>query len=301
MAIEQANAESVFKTIDAIRRENFRAPSNIFLSSSELCDVLEKKECFSLQNEKAIFIMIPYHNTYYDILFAAINEESLRNIIDEFKLNWHADWPIRVSVIGTEREAGKIAEVFGAAGFSLGKKLARTRQKAASGCVKEAMHDLSMSKKVDSGGMCPPERTANFSFAVAGDEKEILSLLLEVFDPRDDNIPELDAIRENIKKKQVVVVRTAGLIAYLHYFEIKNGAYYGWYDVTRKEYRNQFLLFGLDEFLSRHFVENRITINRTYGWRDTANRRLMKFAMLNNQICDGVYLYNLKWHAENNR
>lgn len=290
MEIEHVNAESVFKTIDAIRRENFRAPSNIFKSYSELCDLLKKKECFCLQNEKAVFIMIPYHNVYYDILFVAINEEYLRNIIDEFKLNWHRDLPVRVSVIGTEREAEKIAEVFGSAGFSLGKKLARIRQ----GVVREGDRDKMV-------GFLSPKKEGseqiNFSFAVAGDEKEILSLLLEEFDPCDYTMPELEDIIESIKKMQIVVAKHKSMIIGLHYFEIKNHIFYGIYDLVQKSYRKNFLLYDIYNFRNSFFLKNGITINRYFGWRDTSNKRLMQLSKIQGEVCDGIFIYNMKYNA----
>lgn len=298
MAIEQANAESVFKAIDAIRRENFRALSNIFLSSSELCDIFEKKECFYLQNEKAIFIMIPYHNTYYDILFTAIDEDSLRDIIDEFKLFYNRNWTIRTSIIGKEEYAESIANLFEKSGFYLGKKLARTIINIPQNNIKNSINSINSTCLKNDGKNNEELEGFNTSFAEHGDEKEILSLLLGEFDLCDDNIPELDMIIRNINKNQVAVIKRNKQIVGFQYFEIKNGKCNTLYDFIKKEYRGKFLLFLLIEFINKFFKENNIKINRNYGWRDTSNKRLMKFAILNNQIPDGVYIYNMKLNAK---
>lgn len=295
MLLEKASPEVIWKKIDEIRSKNPFALGNIFLNYNEIHDIFKKKECLFLQDDNAIFILIPYHNTFYDILYTALNDEALKHIIDNFKLLYDRKLKVRVSIVGKEDKAESVASLFAEKGFSLGKKLARTLIKKNNQDVDKAKSSLS--QEIEST-YSDCFTTKDVSFANSGDEKQILSLLLEEFDPCDDNIPELEVIADNIKKKQIIVIKDNGIIACFHYFEIKNGKYYGIYDVTRKEYRGEFVFFAIDKFLKQYFIKNNIVINRSYGWRDTANKRLMKFAILNNQIPDGVYIYNMKWEGK---
>lgn len=297
MLLEKASPEVIWKKIDEIRSKNPFALGNIFLNYNEIHDIFKKKECLFLQDDNAIFILIPYHNTFYDILYTALNDEALKHIIDNFKLLYDRKLKVRVSIVGKEDKAESVVSIFAERGFYLGKKLARTLSRKTNKEVHDVISSLSLSSKL-AGAQSDKLTDENVSFAVAGDEKEILSLLLEEFDPSDDNIPELEAISENINKKQVVVIKDNGAIVCLHYFEIKDGKYYGIYDVTRKEYRGEFLFFAIPKFLDQYFIKNNIVINRSYGWRDTANKRLMKYAILNNQIPDGIYIYNMKWDGK---
>ena len=302
MTFEQANAETVLRAMDVIRGGNGRAPHNIFKNPGELRGLLKKKECLCLRNGKAVLVMIPCHDTYYDVLFIAIDEEALGNIIDEFKREWPAGWPVHVSVIGTEHEAGKIVGIFETAGFSLRKKLARTRQVFNSRCERRNEIYVQMLRQSEQEGsvetdQCKP--TINVSCAVPGDEKEILSLLLEEFDPLDDTLPELDDIIEHIRKKEIIVARDNGMLVGIHYFEIINSIYYGIYDMIKKSYRKYLIAFDIGEFRNLLVSEKGITINRYIGWRDTQNRRLMRLSELRGEKCDGVVVYSMKYTTGN--
>ena len=135
-------------------------------------------------------------------------------------------------------------------------------------------------------------------FALPGDEQEILDLLLEEFDPVADNLPTLAEIRENIEKQQVAILRNEGKILSLHYFTIHNSIYYGWYDITRKEYRGDFLFLKIELFVSDHFQKNGIRFKRAYGWRDITNKRHKREDRLGGKAWENVFTDYLLWAGE---
>ena len=114
---------------------------------------------------------------------------------------------------------------------------------------------------------------------------------MEEFDVCDDDVPELEAIKDSIEKKEIVVSRDNGIMTALNYFKLKNHTCYSWYDVTRKEYRHKFEFFDLYNYRADYFSRNNIVINRYVGWRNPANRRLMKFAARFNEFPDGIYVH----------
>lgn len=141
------------------------------------------------------------------------------------------------------------------------------------------------------------------SFAEIGDAEEILEILKENFDLVGDNIPELFSIRQNISKRQVLVLRQDQRIASLLYFTIKNNIFHGLYDVTRKEYRGSAGLFLANSvFRYEYFKSHGIKFKRFLGWRDSGNKKLMKYAETRSpERPDGVVIYNMLWTPDEAR
>lgn len=301
MNIKSSYFNTVIYKINEIKNKNSLSLSNIF-DFKEFEDIITNKKCISFETEYALFVLTPFHEKYYNIFYMASDIKQLENILNIFIAEYKSSMMVRVSVIGKEPQAGDVAKLFERAGFLLGKRLARMIFKQKEQNIDSIVSDIS-SEKISYGKQKGSDQKSNeiriFQFAVSGDEYEIFEMLQNEFDICDDNIPEVDDIAENVKKKQVVVIRDNGKIVSFHYFELKNNKYYGLYDVTRPEYRSQFLVLGIYYFLNNYFSKNKIVINRSYGWRDTANKRLMKFALLNNQIPDGVYIYNMKFKVVN--
>ncbi len=84
------------------------------------------------------------------------------------------------------------------------------------------------------------------------------------------------------------------MVIKLFQFIIKNKCHYSLYDVTRKEYRKTFPFFAILDFEKKYFARKKVEITRSYGWRDSANEKLLKHAIRNFQIPDGVTIYNMR-------
>lgn len=281
--MERANLSSLVSSLDAIKAVTPFALSNI-MDYREVCGLVEKKSCLLLRRDYAMLLLVPRHDSFYDIFYCAQDASALKSILADFKNTYDGSYYARISVIGKEAQIIPVSRILEECGFTLSKKKARTQHKPTANTV-ESMAVLQSTRSRDDNS------DYTVSFAAAGDEEEILSLLLEEFDVCDDDVPELEAIRDSIEKKEIVVSRDNGIMTALNYFKVKNHTCYSWYDVTRKEYRHKLEFFDLHKYRADYFSRNNIVINRYVGWRNPANRRLMKFAARFNEFPDGVYIY----------
>lgn len=268
---------------DSLKASHASLLHNIFQDSNKLNELLQNKNCLLYNTPEIIFLLIPLHNIYYDFLYMATDLEALHHNLLLFLRENGVPLPLRASIIGKEPYAGEAAEVFEQAGFSLGRRIARMRN------LNDAKN---MEKNVRYMREDSSQDESNVEFAVHGDEQDILDLLLSEFDIRSDNLPELSEIAANISRKQVLVIRKNARIVALHYFTRQNASVYGWYDVTRKEFRKNYLYQDMMLFLYKYWAKQNVVL-RSYSWRDVANKRLMALARQCNQIQDGVYIYNM--------
>lgn len=290
--IEPANFESIINRINSLKLKSRNILSNSFHHAKALSELLNKKECLCYLHDDTLFLLIPYHNHYYDLLFFSTDTVALKEAVSRFLSCYDRHLVLRVSVIGKESFADDISFLFKDCGFSLLKKLARTRIVTSTAATRQVISDF--------------EKTASSSaeyeasLATEEDKEAVLSLLLEAFDYCADGIPEPDEILDNIRKQQVIVIKDENeAIMACHYFEVKNGVHYAYYEVVKKEYRTRFLLPELNKLVGK--ILARYTINRSYGWRDTQNKRLMKYALMTNEILDGVYVVNMAYKADGKR
>lgn len=268
---------ALLERMDAIRAAHAGTVHNIFLDARQLAGLAARPDSLTLVGDSSVFVLVPKHGAFYDILFMAASGDALRAALPP--LADRLDMPARVSLVGAERACADLAEIWYLSGFRLGKKIAR-------------MHNLEDVKEIEKKLEEHQDLPWQAEFAVPGDEWAILDLLLTEFDPRSDNLPELADIADNIRKKQVFVIRDGARIVSVHYFTRKGAIAYGWYDITRKEYRKKLLYFSMLHFQYK-FWKTQPEAKRSYSWRDTANTRLMALARACSQFSDGVYIYNL--------
>jgi len=287
-SLHRADIATFADAVDSLKKENRGVLSNVFLSISELADIFVKKECFISAFEETIIVLIPYHDKYFDLLFYTSTKEHLKNAMDIFtRVIYKHDFPVRISVIGVEPLTGEIASLLENFSFELSKKIGRVNFTSSKN---EAAEDFfsSFGKDKRKGGV-----KVSPSFADLDDAQAVLDMLLEEFDLCSENIPELDAIRENIRKKNVVVAKKHGEIIAICYFTIKNRIRFCIYEYTRKEYRGAGVMFYLNNFVEKYFKKNNIKLARSYGWRDVNKKRLIKIYRALGENFDGVYIYNL--------
>lgn len=257
--------------------------TNIFLDSTSLQEVLSERHCLQYNTDKALFLLVPRHNSYYDCLYMAVDGLALKKGIDAVLSNYHSEMSIRGAVIGKEPQALEIAEIFHDLGFRLTKRLLRMQLGAPAQKILDAMRPFA------------DENRDSMSFATPDDAEEILEILKDNFDLVADNLPELSVIRDNIVKKQVAILRRDNKIASLHYFHIYNSTLHSLYDVTRKEYRKEGFFMALAIFINEYFSGQSKKSMRAFGWRDATNQKLVKHAKKSNQNSDGVIIYNMLW------
>jgi len=195
----------------------------------------------------------------------------------------------RASVVGKYPHAEEESNCFKDNGFILTKKLLRMRLNKASDNIIEIMRPYAQ------------EYDVYMSFAGVNDAEEILEILKGEFDIVADNIPEVKKIRNDIKNRQVVILKKNNQIASLQYFNFYNNTLHSLYDVTRKEYRREGFFMALAVFVNDYFTALGKKNVRALGWRDAAKQKLVKHARKSNQHPDGVVIYNMLWTPSSNK
>lgn len=239
------------------------------------------------RDENAIFLLAPRHD-FHEIIFFVESMNQLPGTLAALIHKSGAEKRYRITLNYQQsdpNEENELVRTLFQSGFVRTKRLARIRAK-----FDETRKALC--EKLAAPIPYTPE------FARLGDEQEILDLLLEEFDPVADNLPTLAEIRENIEKQQVAIIRHEGKILSTHYFTIQNSIYYGWWDITRKEYRGDFLFLKIELFVSDHFQKNGIRFKRAYGWRDITNKRHKREDKLAGKSWESVFTDYLLWPGE---
>ena len=288
--MQAATFEDFSVAYDALKTNARGTVSNIFLNRYNLCELTESKHCLQYVTENSIFLLIPTHDIYYDLLYISKDKESMSTSLAKLLSEYRSALPMRCSIVGKEPLAGELSQLFEKKGFRLIKKLLRMRLAEPETKILEAMRPYA------------EEYRGQISFAHEKDAEEILSILLDNFDPAGDNLPELQSIREHIASKNIAVLKKDGKIVSLHYFSVQNSTLHALYDVTRKEYRggNGFFM-ALAVFVHDYFLAQGKRHTRLLGWRDAARQKLLKHARKSNQIPDGVVIYNMLWTPDKAR
>lgn len=283
--MQYAEIDLLVDKLDSIKKLSSSIVQNIFMDIPSIKKLFNHKNCPLFTYEKSLFLLIPKHDKFYDILFCSSSEKELLKDTAIFLNDYTEVLDLRASIIGKETWVSSISDIFCNNNFVIGRKIARMRNGLPTDEMKNLISDFVKEKKY------------TIECAQSGDENEIFSLLKSEFDLRSDNIPEIDEIEENIKENQVLVVRKDGKIVSLYYFTTKNSTEYGWYDVTCRELRKENIYFYMMDYQIKSLAERKIPIRR-YSWRDLSNKRLMNLAKKCNQTPDGIYIYNLLYEVK---
>lgn len=285
-----ASYDSFCNAYNRIKTQSDNILTNIYKDNHTLREYLDTRICLLHENGSCLLLLVPMHDSFYELLYVCDTPDSLsKGLASLFSLK--INLPIRASIVGRdEKQNVALSECFIGHDFSLGKKMMRTQAKRPKDTIIEAMRELA-------GEACK-----NVSFAAENDAPEVFAILKENFDLLEDNIPEYNDIIDNIKKKQVSVLKLDGKIASMHYFTIQNNIIYGYFDVTRKEYRGGKSLFlAISIFEHDYFTAKNMNVARSIGWRDVTNKKLVRHAEKSNQNADGIYIYNMIWKPDNSR
>lgn len=282
--MRHAIVEEYIKVIDAVRKNCTRPLTNIFLDTDQIAKIFASKECLLCSFDNAVFVLVPYHDSYYDILYFTSDYMYLKKALKSFKSCYNKNFVVRASVIGKEPVAGEVSSIFAEVEFALSKKIGRVSYTGPN-------KNKTAVKFLESFG----EDSENFAtpcFADVSDAQAVLDMLLEEFDMCGENVPELDEIEENILKSQVVVVKINDTLAAVNYFTIKNNIRFCIYEYSRKKFREAGLMFSLNIFIEKHIKKNNIKVTRSYGWRDLTKKRLIRIYAALGENFDGIYIYN---------
>lgn len=280
--MELMSADKFFSALDALKASEQCRVGNIFQSSDDLSDIVNRGNCRFLKTGKSIFLLVPIHDNLKELFFLSANRESFASDIPVLFSRFPDTASIKASIIGKEETGSDLAGILADNGFSVVKKLLRIRLGAPDPKIMKSMRILA------------EEYLPYAEFAEEKDAEEILDIIMEEFDLVGDNVPSLEEIRKNIRKKNVTILRIDGTIASVHYFRVEKGIAHGYFDITRKKFRggNGFI-FALNIFEYDYFQKMNIKITRSYGWRDASKTRLVKSSSKTNAFPDGVVIYNM--------
>ena len=252
--MEKVNEVKFFAAYDNLKKNYHCKISNIFMDSHELRRKLSNQACHFHMAEKSIFLLLPSHGDMQVMFFISADPASFAIDLRSFMVQARQFQSIKTSLIGKENTCQPILASLEDNNFATIKKLLRMRLGIPDDKIISAMRLLADNYRDMA------------SFADDKDAEEILSIICEEFDIVGDNIPDIDEIRENIRKKNVTIIRIDNKIATLHYFHVENGIAHGYFDITRKEFRGgNGLIFALNLFEHDYFKSCNIKISRSYG------------------------------------
>lgn len=282
--MELVNEVNFFAACDDLKKNYHCKISNIFMDSHELRRKFSNKVCNFHMAEKSIFLLVPAQGDMQGMFFISADPDSFAIDLPSFMAQARQFTSIKTSLIGKENTCQPILTSLENNKFTTIKKLLRMRL------------GIPDDKMISAMRLLADNYRDMASFADENDAEEILSIICEEFDIVGDNIPDIDEVRENIRKKNVTIIKMDNKIATLHYFHVENGIAHGYFDITRKEFRGgNGLIFALNLFEHDYFKSCNIKINRSYGWRDATKTRLVKSSSKTSSFPDGIVLYNMLW------
>lgn len=278
--------EQYIAQVDLIKKAKCKPISNIYEDINSIKVMCKAKQANVFSTPNCILLFTLKHNIFYECWYFAEDIIALEATFHLFLKTYTKTLPIRFMVVGKDENTLHICEALNTIGCTLKASLSR---------LLSCMNDTMVKALQD-------EYSADIvEVANPDDAQEIFDMLKSEFDLYADNIPEFVEVKENIDKQQVFIIRKDNKIALLHYFTVKNNILYGYYDLVRKEYRNEQLYFSLILFIYNYIAKN--NIKRRYEWRNITKKRLAKIPIANiNEkatIYINFYLYNPECNSIN--
>lgn len=279
--MEKVTIERYVQLLDALKRKSVRIIFNNFMHTAELAALFEEKSCYVYAYDASFFLLIPYHNTYYEVVYFSVDAQTLSQDLQALCSEYPQSKPFRLSVVEKMLHSSGVVEAAKAAGFATVKVL--ERREAGEGDAK---------KKAAMAAFLADVSTEKIEFATHKDAPAILALLQEEFDLYADNIPELAALEKSISKNEIIIARDGDKIIFTHIFENKNNLIKGFYDVVAKGYRDTGIFYSFLKFASDNEMD--LQYVRFYDWRDINNKKLTKSASFDPKKGLRLYLTNMK-------
>lgn len=286
--------KTIVATIDAwcefeyrIKKASRMTISNCYYNRDELVYLFNKKNCYLNIFEDAAILFVPRFIYYDEILYIATTPNVLARSLKVLQETYPSDRTMTLSIIGKEPSINAMVDVLESLYFTQMSKLGRMILKKPTAKILDAIRDI-VAAQDDDHTLIP-------SFAEEGDAEEVFNFLSREFDICADALPEQDEVLENIRKRQVIIIKDSEKIVCVHYFMIKNHIYYGYFDATDIDYRKKFLFFRIILFIFTLEEDRMKFIVRRYGWRNFKKKSLLRFALHCNQKLDGVLVYHFAW------
>lgn len=282
--------DEYIKIFNAIKHENSHTITNNYYDVHKIKEYLNSHKSKLFISNDCLCILTLQHNSFYEGLYLAKHAKSLEQSFQIFKQEYRENLPIRFMIAGKDCDTETSCQALITASCPLHKKLIRRRIVPFSNKELALLENFTEDQNIDI-----------IQFAEIADCDEIYAMLCKEFDIYGDNIPEINIIKENIEKKQVLIIRKDNNIAFIHYFYIINKIYYDYFELTHKDYRKEPFYFLY--LLYRHNYLNALNIKRLYEWRDAKNTRLLKMPLVkyyeNESIYINFHLYKVKNNMDN--
>lgn len=283
--VKKASTEFFCSCYDKLKQKNKHIYTNSYKSTNYYSEKFKRKDCKLYISENSFFIVIPVYD-FFEIIYFSSSHEQMSSDARELIFYHLKDYKLKIELVSRNEDSIKeLDNILIPIGFILRNQTVRF---TATKDQKFASSYLEIIEGLIKG---IPEELNNPGLAREDDAERIQHLLLSDFNAIDDNVPELDEIRENAKKGQIVVVRNQdGLVVSLRYFTVENNIISNWFDVTDVNYRGLLLINLVDYYQIKLFKEQKRRFTRTYGWRNAKNFRLIRLSKKNKGTPDGTVI-----------
>jgi hypothetical protein len=209
-------SEDVYRILQTVKQHARGFVTNFFPSRPKLESWIGRRE-LSVTTAEAGALFLRRDADFLHLYFFAADLESLRVSLGTLLVS--EPGTIVADILGREDEAGPMAGALAANGFSCYTRLIRLA-------------------RVSAG--CPPEPVQpGVEYALARDAEAITRMLHTSFDRYAEQLPVLEEIRKAVAAQQILVVRNAGGIAGLLFFEVEGFTSVLRYWLVDTSFRNQ--------------------------------------------------------------
>jgi ribosomal protein S18 acetylase RimI-like enzyme len=209
-------SEDVYRILQTVKQHVRGFVTNFYPSRSKLESWIGRRE-LSVTTAEAGALFLRRDADFSHLYFFAADLESLRVSLGTFLVS--EPGTIVADLLGREDEAGPMANALAASGFSQYSRLIRLARLSAGG---------------------PPQAIQpGVEFAEAHDAEAVTRMLRTSFDHYAEQLPDLEEIRKAVAAQRILVVRSAGEIAGLLFFEVEGLTSVLRYWLVDTRFRNQ--------------------------------------------------------------
>ena len=283
--VKKASTEFFCSCYDKLKHKNKTIYTNSYKSTSYYSEKFNYKDCSLCVCDNSFFIVIPVYDFKNVVFFSASKEQ--------FKKDFSVlcEGPLKHEKIKIELDCRnnssvkELEEALSPMNMTLRSQNIRFTSAKNVEEVKRYYEVLEEMIKI------VPEHLNNPGLAREDEAEKIHELLLSEFDAVDDNVPEIEDIRDNANNGQIIVVRNeAGKIVSLRYFTIENNIISNWFEVTDVDYRGKSLINLISYYQINLFIQQGRKFTRCYSWRNVKKTRLTKVSKNLKDSRDGTII-----------
>lgn len=283
--VKKASTEFFCSCYDKLKQKNKNIYTNSYRSTNYYSEKFDKKDCKLYIYENSFFIVIPVYD-FKDVVFFSASKEQFKkdfSVLCEGPLK-HEKIKIEL-VCRNNSSVIELEEALAPLNMVLRSQNIRFTSAKNIEAAKRYYEVLKEMIKI------VPEHLNNPGLAREDEAERIHELLLSEFDAVDDNVPEIEDIREKANNGQIIVVRNeSGKIVSLRYFTIENNIISNWFDVTDVDYRGKSLINLISYYQINLFIQQGRKFTRCYSWRNAKKTRLIKVSNNTKDAHDGTII-----------